>query len=61
MPDSILTFASILHNLINLSSTIIVYRVEIQRDNQLDYLMNGLRQLGPSFASLDAKYVSFSL
>uniref|UniRef100_A0A1J3GHD2 Protein farnesyltransferase subunit beta n=1 Tax=Noccaea caerulescens TaxID=107243 RepID=A0A1J3GHD2_NOCCA len=30
------------------------FLVEIQRDNQLDYLMNGLRQLGPSFASLDA-------
>lgn len=32
--------------------------VEIHRDKQLDYLMNGLRQLGPSFSSLDAKYVS---
>lgn len=31
------------------------YRVEIQRDKQLDYLMNGLRQLSPSFSSLDAK------
>ncbi|KAH0929536.1 hypothetical protein HID58_015263, partial [Brassica napus] len=29
-------------------------RVEIQRDKQLDYLMNGLRHLGPSFSSLDA-------
>ncbi|KAL0773555.1 hypothetical protein Bca101_038706 [Brassica carinata] len=28
--------------------------VEIHRDKQLDYLMNGLRQLGPSFSSLDA-------
>lgn len=24
----------------------------------MDYLMKGLRQLGPSFSSLDAKYVS---
>ncbi|CAN6839179.1 unnamed protein product [Brassica oleracea] len=30
------------------------FMVEIQRDKQLDYLMNGLRQLGPSFSSLDA-------
>ncbi|RID66066.1 hypothetical protein BRARA_D01232 [Brassica rapa] len=31
-----------------------IFTVEIQRDKQLDYLMNGLRHLGPSFSSLDA-------
>jgi protein farnesyltransferase subunit beta len=30
------------------------YMMEIQRDKQLDYLMKGLRQLGPQFSSLDA-------
>ncbi|CAL9224117.1 unnamed protein product, partial [Arabidopsis halleri] len=30
------------------------YMLEIQRDKQLDYLMKGLRQLGPQFSSLDA-------
>ncbi|KAJ0260566.1 PFTB repeat-containing protein [Hirschfeldia incana] len=30
------------------------FTVEIQRDKQLDYLTNGLRQLGPSLSSLDA-------
>ncbi|VVB09361.1 unnamed protein product [Arabis nemorensis] len=30
------------------------FMVEIQRDKQLDYLMRGLRQLAPSFSSLDA-------
>ncbi|CAN8273018.1 unnamed protein product [Cochlearia groenlandica] len=30
------------------------FLLEIQRDKHLDYLMKGLRQLGPSFSSLDA-------
>ncbi|XP_010435917.1 PREDICTED: protein farnesyltransferase subunit beta-like [Camelina sativa] len=30
------------------------YMLEIQRDKQLDYLIQGLRQLGPQFSSLDA-------
>ncbi|CAH2080019.1 unnamed protein product [Thlaspi arvense] len=30
------------------------FLVEIQRDKQLDYLMDGLRKLSPSFSSLDA-------
>ncbi|KFK33120.1 hypothetical protein AALP_AA6G333500 [Arabis alpina] len=30
------------------------YLVEIQRDKQVDYLMKGLKQLGPLFSSLDA-------
>lgn len=34
---------------------VVVPRMEIQRDKQLDYLMKGLRQLGPQFSSLDAK------
>ena len=32
-------------------------RLEIQRDNHIEYLINGLRNLGPSFVVLDAKYV----
>ncbi|KAE9449148.1 hypothetical protein C3L33_18956, partial [Rhododendron williamsianum] len=30
--------------------------LEVQRDKHIEYLTKGLRQLGPTFAVLDAKY-----
>ncbi|KVI09182.1 hypothetical protein Ccrd_012427, partial [Cynara cardunculus var. scolymus] len=35
--------------------------LELQRDNHIEYLMKGLRHLGPSFSVLDAKYFTLSL
>lgn len=37
----------------------LIFSLELQRDKHIEFLTNGLRQLGPSFCVLDAKYVSF--
>ncbi|GAA0174121.1 acyltransferase [Lithospermum erythrorhizon] len=46
----------IYHSFFNLPPQAQSANLELQRDDHMEYLTKGLRRLGPSFTSLDAKY-----